>query len=97
MEIMDFAEQREKLMNEGKRRATEKCGASISAATRAMRIQAGLEKGTEKYLKYLMAENSQNVTKKQYIHPRNSTNSKEHKHKELSIWAHHRQNTESQR
>ena len=55
MEIMDFAEQREKLMNDGKRRVTEKCWASKSAVTRVMRIQAGLEKGTEKYLKYLMA------------------------------------------
>lgn len=29
-----------------------------------MGIQGGVEKGTEKYLKYLMAENAQNVTKK---------------------------------
>ena len=62
-------------MNEGQRRASEKCGASISAATRAMEIR-GVEKGTEKYLKYLMAENVQNVMKKQYIHPRNPINSK---------------------
>ena len=62
-------------MNEGQRRASEKCGAPISAATCVMEIQ-GVENRTEKYLKYLMAENVQNEMKKQYIHPRNPTNSK---------------------
>lgn len=49
-------------------------GAPISTATRVMGIQ-GVEKGTENYLKYLMAENAQNVMKKLYRHPRKSINS----------------------